>query len=135
MSNNYKSWYLINAQGKTLGRLATYIAQVLRGKNQTTYLPHRDNGDYIIVINAADIQIQGTKNSQKIYYNHSNRPGSFKYKSFTQLHKKFPDRAIKIAVKGMLPKNSLGRQIIKKLKVYASLEHPHSAQKPHLLEI
>lgn len=135
MTNSNKQWYLIDAQGKTLGRLTTHIGIILRGKNKSTYLPSIDTGDYIIVINANKISLTGNKSKQKIYYYHSSQPGHLKKKSFISWQKSSPDMIIKIAVKGMLPKNFLARQQLKKLKVYNNAQHPHSAQQPKLLHI
>lgn len=128
-------WYIIDAKDKTLGRIATQIANQLRGKNKIIYNPSLDLGDFIIVINASKIKISGNKSNQKLYRRHSGRPGGMKIETFNQLQKRIPTRIIENAVKGMLPKGSLGRQVFKKLKVYAEDVHPHTAQQPIALEI
>nr|YP_010336573.1 ribosomal protein L13 [Rhodospora sordida]UNJ14979.1 ribosomal protein L13 [Rhodospora sordida] len=130
-----QKWYLIDAKEKGLGRLATEIANILRGKNKAIYLPHMDLGDFVIVINASDIIISGSKPMQKLYRRHSGRPGGMKIETLEQLQARLPNKIIENAVKGMLPKGSLGRQIFKKLKVYSSDIHPHEAQQPLLLEL
>lgn len=130
-----RKWYLVDAKGKTLGRLASEVAQVLRGKHKPTYTPHIDTGDFVIVINAAEVNLTGNKLTDKIYYRHSGYPGGLKQVSAGELRARRPERMIEYAVKGMLPKGSLGRQQLKKLKVYAGAEHPHEAQQPTVLEI
>ena len=135
MSNSKKSWYLVDAQGQTLGRLATRIAIILRGKNQTTYLPSIDTGNYVIVINASKISLSGNKTKQKTYYYHSSKPGHLQLRSFMEVQNSSPETIIKIAVKGMLPKNFLAKQQLKKLKVYDNIHHPHLAQQPKLLHM
>lgn len=130
-----RDWYLVDATGKTLGRLATEIATRLRGKHKPEYTPHVDTGDYIVVVNAEKVQVTGKKASDKIYYSHSEFPGGIKGISFEKLIDKAPTRALEIAVKGMLPHNPLGRAMFKKLKVYAGMEHPHAAQQPQTLNI
>nr|YP_010336178.1 ribosomal protein L13 [Chroodactylon ornatum]UNJ14584.1 ribosomal protein L13 [Chroodactylon ornatum] len=130
-----QKWYLIDAKGKNLGRLATQVANMLRGKNKINYTPSIDNGDFIIIINASQITTSGNKSIQKLYRRHSGRPGGMKTETLEQLQMRIPTRIIENAVKGMLPKNTLGRQIIKKLKVYADDQHPHQAQKPVNLDI
>ena len=125
-----KSWLLIDASDKTLGRLSTYIAKILMGKNKPEYTPHNDVGDYVVVINAEKIKITGNKNEQKMYYRHTGYPGGIKSQSFNDLVSTYPDRIITSAVKGMLPKNKLSNSVIKKLKVYKGEIHPHSAQNP-----
>lgn len=130
-----RNWYVVDAENQRLGRLASEIAMVLRGKNKPTYTPHLDTGDFVIVINAEKISVTGKKASQKLYRRHSGRPGGMKTETFTQLQARLPERIIEQAVKGMLPKNSLGRQLFTKLKVYAGTDHPHQAQKPQVLEI
>jgi len=130
-----RDWYLVDATGKTLGRLAAEIATRLRGKHKPEYTPHVDTGDYIVVVNAEKVQVTGKKASDKIYYSHSEFPGGIKEISFEKLIDKAPTRALEIAVKGMLPHNPLGRAMFKKLKVYAGMEHPHSAQQPQTLNI
>lgn len=130
-----RNWYVVDAADQRLGRLATEIAMVLRGKRKPTYTPHMDTGDFVIVINAEKVDVTGKKRTQKLYRRHSGRPGGMKEESFDKLQKRIPERIIEHAVKGMLPKNSLGRQLFTKLKVYAGPEHPHAAQKPEVLEI
>ncbi|HIC94293.1 MAG TPA: 50S ribosomal protein L13 [Anaerolineae bacterium] len=130
-----REWYLIDAEGKTLGRLASEIAKILRGKHKPIYSPHLDCGDYVIVINAEKIRVTGRKLDQKIYYRHSGYPGGLKSITLREQLAKHPERVIKAAVKGMLPKNRLGRKMLKKLKVYAGASHPHQAQQPKVLEL
>lgn len=130
-----RDWYLVDATGKTLGRLAAEIASRLRGKHKPEYTPHVDTGDYIVVVNAEKVQVTGKKASDKIYYSHSEFPGGIKEISFEKLIDKAPTRALEIAIKGMLPHNPLGRAMFRKLKVYAGTEHPHSAQQPQPLNI
>jgi large subunit ribosomal protein L13 len=130
-----RDWYVVDAQGLTLGRLATRIATVLRGKHKPIYTPHVDCGDYVIVINAEQIHTTGQKLTQKIYYRHSNYPGGLKEVSLRDQLQKFPNRVLEAAVRGMLPKNRLGRQMFRKLKIYAGPNHPHEAQKPKSLEL
>lgn len=128
-------WYVIDAQGKTLGRLATKVARYLRGKHKPEYTSHVDTGDYIIVINAEKIGVTGNKEKDKIYYHHTGYIGNLKSVSLGKLRQTFPDRIISVAVQGMLPKNPLGRAMFKKLKVYAGAEHGHQAQQPKVLEL
>jgi large subunit ribosomal protein L13 len=128
-------WYVVDATDKTLGRLASRIAMILRGKNKPEYTPHVDTGDYVIVINADKIKVTGNKASDKIYYSHSGYPGGLKTINFEKLVAKAPGRVIELAVKGMLPKNPLGRAMYRKLKVYAGSEHNHAAQQPKLLDL
>jgi large subunit ribosomal protein L13 len=130
-----RDWYLVDAAGKTLGRLAAEIAHRLRGKHKPEYTPHVDTGDYIVVVNAEKVQVTGKKASDKIYYSHSEFPGGIKEISFEKLMDKAPTRALEIAIKGMLPHNPLGRAMFRKLKVYAGTEHPHTAQQPQSLNI
>jgi len=130
---NDKTWYLIDAENKTLGRVATQIAQILIGKHKSDYSYHLDTGDYIVVINAEKIIVTGQKSKQKLYCSHSGRPGGMKTQTFSQLQNYMPERIIEKAVKGMLPKGSLGRSLFRKLKVYAKDEHPHIAQQPILI--
>ena len=129
-----RNWFLVDADGQTLGRLASEIANVLRGKNKPLFTPHLDTGDFVIVVNAEKIQVSGKKASQKLYRRHSGRPGGMKIEKFETLRDRIPERIIEQAVKGMLPHNSLGRQQFKKLKVYKGAEHPHDAQNPVLLK-
>jgi len=130
-----KKWYVVDASGKTLGRLASRIAIVLMGKHKPEYTPHVDTGDYVIVVNADKVVLTGKKLDQKFYSRHSGYPGGLKMISARQMLQKHPERLIYLAVKRMLPKTALGRKMLKKLKVYASPDHPHSAQKPEPLEI
>jgi large subunit ribosomal protein L13 len=130
-----RDWFLIDADGKTLGRLATEVARRLRGKHKAVYTPHVDTGDYIVVINAEKVKVTGNKAKDKMYYNHSGYMGGLKEINFEDLIQKAPERVIETAVKGMLPKNPLGRAMFRKLKVYAGAEHKHTAQQPQVLEI
>jgi len=130
-----RDWFLIDADGKTLGRLASEIARRLRGKHKAVYTPHVDTGDYIVVINAEKVKVTGNKAKDKMYYNHSGYMGGLKEINFEDLIQKAPERVIETAVKGMLPKNPLGRAMFRKLKVYAGAEHKHAAQQPQVLEI
>ena len=125
-----RNWYVVDAKGQVLGRLATRIAMVLRGKNKPTFTPHIDTGDFVIVVNAEQVQLTGRKLDQKIYYRHTGYMGGLKQVSARQLLAKKPIEVLRHAVRGMLPKNSLGRQLLKKLKIYAGGEHPHAAQQP-----
>jgi large subunit ribosomal protein L13 len=129
-----REWYVVDASGQTLGRLATRIASVLRGKHKPIYTPHVDCGDFVIVINADKVRVTGRKMDQKFYYRHSGYPGGLKQISLRDQLDRHPDRVIRLAVRGMLPKNRLGRQMIKKLKVYAMPDHPHQAQQPKPFE-
>mgnify|MGYP000018840791 CR=1 FL=1 len=128
-----RKWYVVDAEGKTLGRLASEVAKVLRGKNKPVFTPHVDTGDYVIVINAEKIKVTGKKLDQKIYYSHSDYVGGMKETTLREMMNKKPEKVIELAVKGMLPKGPLGRQMIKKLHVYAGAEHGHEAQKPEVL--
>ncbi len=128
-------WHLIDADGKVLGRLASKIANILRGKNKPIYTPHVDTGDHVVVINAEKIVLTGKKLQDKVYYRHSNYPGGLKSTTAEKLLKKRSSSLIEIAVKGMLPRNTLGRAMFKKLKVYPSKEHPHTAQNPEVMEL
>jgi large subunit ribosomal protein L13 len=130
-----RNWYIVDAADQRLGRLASEIAMVLRGKNKPTYTPHLDTGDFVVVINAEKVSVTGKKSSQKLYRRHSGRPGGMKTETFSQLQARIPERIIEQAVKGMLPKNTLGRQLFTKLKVYAGPDHPHQAQQPEVLAI
>ena len=130
-----RKWYVVDADGKTLGRLASEVASVLRGKNKPTFTPHVDCGDYVIVINAEKVVVTGKKRAEKIYKKHTGYPGGLREITFDKLQQKKPEEIIRHAVKGMLPDGKLGRQMFKKLKVYAGAEHPHTAQKPETLEI
>ncbi len=128
-------WYVVDAADKTLGRLASEIAHRLRGKHKPEYTPHVDTGDYIVVVNAEKVRVTGAKATNKIYHHHTGYPGGLKSVSFEQLMEKAPERAIQSAVKGMLPRNPLGRAMFRKLKVYAGSEHPHAAQQPQALNL
>ncbi|MGQ9545978.1 MAG: 50S ribosomal protein L13 [Dehalococcoidia bacterium] len=123
-----RRWWVIDATDKTLGRMATRVANLLMGKHKPIYAPYIDTGDYVVVINAAKVKVTGKKTEQKVYYRHSGYPGGLKGEKLEELLKKDPSRVIELAVKGMLPHNSLGRAMLKKLKVYAGAEHPHRAQ-------
>jgi large subunit ribosomal protein L13 len=128
-------WFVVDAADKTLGRLASEIAHRLRGKHKPEYTPHVDTGDYIVVINAEKIRVTGAKAKDKIYHHHTGYPGGIKSISFEKLIEKAPERVIQGAVKGMLPRNPLGRAMFKKLKVYAGTDHPHAAQQPQVLNV
>ena len=130
-----RQWYLVDAENKTLGRLATEVAAVLRGKNNPNFTPHLDTGDFVVVVNAEKIRVSGNKPSQKLYRRHSGRPGGMKTETFEALQDRIPERIVEKAIKGMLPHNALGRQMFRKLKVYKGSEHPHSAQKPQPLQL
>lgn len=130
-----RKWYVVDAKGQTLGRLSTRVAAILMGKTKAEFTPGVDVGDYVIVINAEHIVVTGNKAKQKMYYRHSGYPGGLKEASFEQMMAKKPERVIELAVKGMLPKNSLGRQMYKKLKVYVGENHGHEAQQPVLVEL
>ena len=130
-----RKWYVVDAQGQTLGRLASEVAKVLRGKNKPTYTPSMDTGDNVIIVNAEKIKVTGKKLDQKIYYRHSDYVGGMKETTLKEMLAKKPENVLYLAVKGMLPKGPLGRQMIKKLHVYAGPEHNHAAQKPEVLEI
>ena len=129
-----RKWYVIDAEGKNLGRMSSQIAAILRGKNKPTYTPHVDCGDYVIVINAEKVEVTGKKRKEKIYKRHTGYPGGLRETTFEKLQAKKPEEIIVHAVKGMLPDGKLGRQMAKKLKVYAGPEHAHTAQKPEVLE-
>ncbi|HFD38345.1 MAG TPA: 50S ribosomal protein L13 [Anaerolineae bacterium] len=130
-----REWFVVDAEGQTLGRLASRIAPILRGKHKPIYTPHMDCGDYVIVINADKVRVTGRKLDQKMYYRHSGYPGGLKSISLRDQLAQHPERVIEAAVKGMLPKNKLGRRMFKKLKVYAGDSHPHQAQQPKPLEL
>jgi len=130
-----RDWYVVDASGKTLGRLATEIARRLRGKHKPEYTPHVDTGDYIIVVNAGDVKVTGRKLQDKMYYRHTGYIGNLKSTNLEKLLAEKPERAIQYAVKGMMPKNPLGRAMYKKLRVFAGAEHPHEAQQPKPLDI
>ncbi len=130
-----QGWFVVDAQDKVLGRLATHIASRLRGKHKPEYTPHIDTGDYVVVVNAAKLRVTGRKAEDKTYYRHSGYPGGIKQVNFAKLQATRPERALQHAVKGMLPKGPLGYSMLRKLKVYAGATHPHSAQQPKTLEI
>ncbi len=130
-----RDWYVVDAQGKTLGRLATHVATVLRGKHKAIFTPHVDCGDYVVIVNAEKIHVTGRKMTQKKYYRYSGYPGGLREITLRDQLQKFPERVIQSAVRGMLPKNRLGREIVKKLKIYASSTHPHESQKPKQMEL
>lgn len=129
-----RKWYVVDAEGKTLGRMASEVAAILRGKNKPTFTPHVDCGDYVIVINAEKVQVTGKKRQEKIYKRHTGYPGGLRELTFEQLMEKHPEEVVKHAIKGMMPTGKLGRQMYKKLKVYAGPEHNHQAQKPEVLD-
>ncbi len=130
-----RHWYLVDAENQTLGRLATVVASILRGKNKPTFSPHLDTGDFVVVVNAEKIRVTGNKADQKLYRRHSGRPGGMKVETFKSLQDRLPERIIEKAIKGMLPHNSLGRQLFRKLKVYRGVDHPHSAQQPQEMKL
>ncbi|HGJ5864606.1 MAG TPA: 50S ribosomal protein L13 [Arsenophonus nasoniae] len=130
-----RDWYVVDADGKTLGRLATEIARRLRGKHKAEYTPHVDTGDYIIVVNAEKVAVTGNKREDKIYYHHTGYIGGIKQATFEEMIARHPERVIEIAVKGMLPKGPLGRAMYRKMKVYAGSDHNHAAQQPQVLDI
>ena len=130
-----RQWYLVDAENQTLGRLASEVASILRGKNKPHFTPHLDTGDFVVVVNAEKISVSGNKADQKLYRRHSGRPGGMKVETFSSLKERLPERIVEKAVKGMLPHNSLGRQLFRKLKVYKGSEHPHSALNPQALKI
>ncbi|MDQ6694396.1 MAG: 50S ribosomal protein L13 [Chloroflexota bacterium] len=130
-----RQWFVIDAEGQTLGRLATLVAQILRGKNKPTFTPHMDMGDFVIVVNAGKVKVTGGKGIQKMYYSHSGYIGNLKAVPFDEMMKKHPTFAVEAAVKGMLPRNSLGAEMLRKLKVYPDVRHPHAAQQPKQLRL
>jgi large subunit ribosomal protein L13 len=130
-----RRWLVIDAEDVVLGRLASQTAILLRGKHKATYAPHVDGGDYVIIVNAAKVALTGSKRDQKIAYRHSGYPGGLKATSYVDLLEKNPEKAVEKAIRGMIPKNSLGRQVLSKLKVYAGAEHPHAAQQPEAYTI
>ena len=130
-----REWWIVDAEGKTLGRLATKVAHILRGKHKPIFATHMDVGDYVVIINAEKIRVTGNKEEEKVYYRHSGYPGGIRGVTLRDQRERFPERILEIAIKGMLPKNSLGRDMYKKLKVYAGTEHPHAAQQPKTLEL
>src|SRR6202023_2460470 len=130
-----RNWLVVDATGKTLGRLATQIADVLRGKRKPEYTPHIDTGDFVIVVNAEKISVSGNKRAAKLYHRHSGYPGGLRTRTFEQMIERRPEEVIRLAVKGMMPRNRLARKQLTKLKVYAGPDHPHAAQKPEPMEI
>ena len=130
-----RQWYLVDAENQTLGRLASEVASILRGKNKPEFTPHLDTGDFVVIVNAEKIQVSGRKGTQKLYRRHSGRPGGMKVETFNSLQERIPERIVEKAIKGMLPHNALGRQLFRKLKVYKGAEHPHAAQNPQLFSI
>jgi large subunit ribosomal protein L13 len=130
-----RDWYLIDAEGKTLGRLATQLADVLRGKRKPEYTPHCDTGDFVVVVNAGKIRVTGNKLNDKLYHRHSGYPGGLRTRTLGDMLERRPEEVIRRAVKGMLPRNRLARQQLRKLKVYAGPDHPHEAQRPNALEV
>jgi large subunit ribosomal protein L13 len=130
-----QKWYVVDAADQRLGRLASEVAKVIRGKNKAEYTPHMDTGDFVIIVNAEKVVVTGRKPEQKLYRRHSGRPGGMKVETFNQLQDRIPERIIEKAVKGMLPKNALGRRLFTKLKVYVGPNHPHAAQQPEALTI
>src|ERR671925_832736 len=130
-----RNWLLVDAEGQTLGRLATQVADALRGKRKPTYTPHVDTGDFVVVINAEKISVTGNKRQAKRYYRHSGYPGGLRFRTLEQMLERRPEEVIRHAVKGMLPRNRLGRKQLTKLKVYAGPDHPHAAQQPQQMEI
>ncbi|MFD2640088.1 50S ribosomal protein L13 [Piscibacillus salipiscarius] len=134
-NNVERKWYVVDAEGQTLGRLATEVATILRGKNKPTYTPHVDTGDHVIIVNADKVHLTGKKLNDKIYYRHSNYPGGLKQRTANEMRTKYPEQMLEIAIKGMLPKNKLGRKMAKKLHVYRGPEHKHQAQNPEVYEL
>lgn len=130
-----RKWYVVDAEGQTLGRLASEVASILRGKNKPTFTPHVDTGDHVIIINAEKIHLTGNKLNDKIYYRHTNHPGGLKQRTALEMRTNYPVQMLELAIKGMLPKGRLYRQVSKKLNVYAGAEHPHQAQKPEVYEL
>ena len=130
-----RKWWIVDAKGQPLGRLASQVANVLRGKTKPTFTPHVDTGDFVVVINAAQVKVTGNKAEQKSYHRHTGRPGSLRSETFRDVIVRRPEVPIEMAVRGMLPKNSLGRSLLRKLKVYPSTEHPHAAQQPAVLPL
>lgn len=130
-----RDWYVVDADGMTLGRLATVVAAQLRGKTKPYFTPHMDTGDFVIVVNAEKIKVTGNKETDKLYHRHSGYPGGLRSISLREMRQTFPDRIVKAAVKGMLPRNALGEQLLTKLKVYAGPDHPHAGQQPRTLEL
>ena len=134
-ANIERKWYVVDAEGQTLGRLSSEVASILRGKNKPTYTPHVDGGDYVVVINAKDVPVTGGKEKDKVYYRHSGFPGGIKDARLEEVREKFPERIIEASVRGMLPKNKLLAERMKRLRVYPSSEHEQTAQKPEKVEV
>ena len=134
-NNIDRKWYVVDAEGKTLGRLASEVASILRGKHKPTYTPHVDTGDNVVIVNASKIELTGKKLTDKIYYRHSLHPGGLKTRTALEMRTNYPQKMLEQAIRGMLPKNSLGRQMFRKLHVYAGSEHPHQAQQPEVYEL
>ncbi len=130
-----REWFVVDAEGQTLGRLASRIATILRGKHKPAYTPHVDTGDFVVVVNAEKVRLTGNKLDQKMYWRHSGYPGGIKGRTARQMLERKPEDVLRLAVKGMLPKNILGRNMLRKLKIYAGPEHPHQAQQPRPLEL
>ena len=130
-----RKWFVVDAEGKTLGRLASEVAAILRGKHKPTYTPHVDTGDHVIIINAEKVELTGKKLTNKLYYRHSLHPGGLKVRTALEMRTNYPEQMLERAIRGMLPKGSLGRQMFKKLHVYRGSEHPHQAQKPEVYEL
>jgi large subunit ribosomal protein L13 len=130
-----RKWWVLDAKGQPLGRLASSAAVLLRGKHKASFTPHVDLGDFVVIVNAGQVAVTGRKAKDKTYYHHSGYPGGLREESFEQLSARRPEAPVRAAIKGMLPKNRLGRQMIKKLKIYASAEHPHAAQKPDIKDL
>ncbi len=130
-----RRWWVVDAKGMTLGRVASKVAPLLRGTHKTYFTPHLDTGDYVIIVNADKIHVTGKRMDQKIYYRHSGYPGGLKSMTLREMMSRFPTRALRLSIKGMLPKGPLGRQMFKKLKIYAGADHPHQAQQPQMLEL
>ena len=133
-ANRQRDWYVVDAEGQTLGRLATQLADALRGKRKPTYTPHIDVGDFVVVVNAEKIAVTGAKRHEKLYHRHSGHPGGLKTRTLNDMLERRPEEVIRLAVKGMLPRNRLARQQLTKLKVYAGPDHPHAAQQPKPME-
>ncbi|MRX72511.1 50S ribosomal protein L13 [Bacillus lacus] len=130
-----RKWYVVDASGKTLGRLASEVASILRGKHKPTFTPHVDTGDHVIIVNAGEIELTGKKLTDKIYYRHSQFPGGLKSRTALEMRTNYSEKMLELAIRGMLPKGSLGRQMFKKLHVYNGAEHPHQAQQPEVYEL
>jgi large subunit ribosomal protein L13 len=134
-SDRQRDWYVVDAAGKTLGRLSTQIADTLRGKRKPAYTPHIDTGDFVVVVNAEKVAVTGRKRTQKLYHRHSGYPGGLRTRTFDQMIERRPEEVLRLAVKGMMPRNRLARKQLTKLKIYAGPEHPHQAQKPEPMDV